>query len=36
MSVLMESTNKEDYIEIIMNLDENSQSAFVKIIQNAM
>lgn len=36
MSVLLESPEKDEYIQKIMGLDEKSQSIFVSIIQNAM
>ena len=34
LTVLMNSTNKEDFIKIIMNLDEKAQRAFVELIKN--
>ena len=33
LTVLMNSTNKEDYIKVIMSLDERSQRTFVEIIK---
>lgn len=36
MAVLMQTVDKEDYIQMIMSLDERSQQALVIIVQNAM
>lgn len=34
--MLMQTPEKEDYIEAIMGLDERSQQALVIVVQNAM
>ena len=36
VSVLMNSSHKEKYIQLIMTLDEHAQNSFVEIIQNSL
>ncbi len=36
IAVLMQTPEKEDYIQRIMGLDERSQQALVIVVQNAM
>ena len=36
VAVMTEAPNKEDHINVIMSLDERSQSTFVYVIQNVI